>query len=64
MLTQNKRFSKATLAEYIRERLNNLPAFDRGNGWAQVKGKGEDASRSYGEYRILIQLADDFELEV
>jgi hypothetical protein len=61
-MNKPERFSKRTLAKYIATRLDHLPAFNIGNGWNQVKGKGEEASRHYGEFDNLRHIGDEFEL--
>lgn len=59
------RFSKKTLAKYISNRLRKFDSrLDRGNGTAQVKGKGEDANRDYAEFRTLLDIAAEFELDI
>lgn len=57
-----RRFSKSMLANYINEKLADLPKFDARQGWYQAKDKGEKMNELYGAYRALIQLAVDFEL--
>ena len=59
------RFSRAALGEYITKRILYLEGhhgFDRNNGYAQVKGKGEELNRLYGEYSTLRDLVQEFEL--
>lgn len=58
------RFSRATLAAHIARQVANLPAFSSKDGWNQVNGKGEDANRNYGAWRALLDLADEFELDL
>jgi len=62
-MSKRERFSKKTLAEYIKARLSNYD-FDRGNGWAQVNGKGEHLNRDYGAFDTLMMLAAEFDLDV
>ena len=62
-----ERFTKATLAEYVRGQLDVLRkehGFDNRVGWAQVDGKGEAVSRAFGEWYALQMLADAFDLAV
>ena len=61
------RFGKATVSEYITKRLGVLLEkhhFDAGNGYAQVRGKGEEVNRAYGEWDVLLQMAEAFEIEL
>ncbi len=60
------RFSKATLAAFVFKRTEALEKehkFDSQDGYAQVRGKGEEKNRAYGEFNMLLDLADEFELE-
>ena len=60
-----ERFSKATLAGHLTRRIDYLGKewnFDPGNGWNQVKGKGEEANRAYGEWECARRLMERFDL--
>ncbi len=63
MSTKNRRFSKALLAEYIAKHAFRFD-FNPRDGWNQVNGKGEEANRNYGEFRALLDLANEFELDL
>lgn len=63
------RFSKATLGAEIERRILSLQEeyevkFNPNNGYAQVRGKGEEKNRAYGEFRALLDLAEHFDLMV
>lgn len=58
-LVKGVRFSKAKLLDDLREmaeRRRKLHGFDPGNGYAQVRGKGEEANREYGEWRTILDI--------
>lgn len=62
----NQRFSKAKLLAAIRLRRNELELqydFDPGNGYAQVRGKGEEINHAYGEYDGLARLRTYLDLD-
>ncbi|MGK3981247.1 hypothetical protein WMF38_57150 [Sorangium sp. So ce118] len=57
----SKRFSKATVLEFIESRADHLQKkhdFNPRHGTSQVRGKGEDAAVAYGEFRALLDLAE------
>lgn len=59
------RFSKTTLAAEVFKRIHRLECdfnFERGNGYAQVTGKGDELNRAYGEFHALLDLAQEFDL--
>lgn len=59
-----KRFNKTQLIHELRQRaarIQNEYDFTRGNGYAQVMGKGEEENRAYGEWKTLENLARDIE---
>lgn len=62
----SERFSKKVVAEIIGRgigyREQKFGFHDR-TGYAQVTGKGEEINRAYGEYHMLIDLADLFDLD-
>ncbi len=70
------RFSKATLAKYIADHIKlghesgakwtpgDQNKFNPDHGWAQVEGKGEDVNRAYGSFRALLDLAEEFGLDL
>jgi hypothetical protein len=60
----NKRFSKATVLEYIEQRATKLQMehrLDPHNGWAQVEYRDTEAAVAYGEFRGLLDLRDAIE---
>lgn len=59
MTDARRRFSKASLLEHLDRRITALQEkyrFDPMNGWAQVRGRGEEINREYGEYATLRDL--------
>lgn len=69
------RFSKAILAKYIVDHIkpgwlspegddDEKLKFNPDHGWAQVEGKGEDVNRAYGSFRALLDLAEEFGLDL
>jgi hypothetical protein len=60
------RFSKKILARWIGRRLASIEQtyhFNPRNGWDQVNKKGEAANRAYGEWNLLRDLVDVFDLD-
>lgn len=58
-LTSEKRFSKRKMIEHLERRLQSIQAehnFDPTNGYVQVRGRGDDKNRAYGEYSMLRDL--------
>lgn len=65
VLTMEK-FSKRVLASHVYGRLDAIQhehRFDPRDGWAQVRGLGEEKNRAYGEYDALLRLVDVFGLD-
>ena len=61
------RFNRKLIADTIAARIESLEKqspvpFSRGNGWAQVKGKGEAVNRDYGAWDALNSLMEDLGL--
>lgn len=54
------RLTKTTLYKAVLSRVAALPGFYRGNGYDQVTGKGEEANEQYGEWRYLLDIADEY----
>ena len=57
----SKRFSKATIMDYIARRTEQLRAehrLDPGNGTAQLRGRSTETAVAYGEFRALLDLRD------
>jgi hypothetical protein len=56
------RFSKATVAKLATSQIKQIQKdgwkFNSSNGWAQVDGRGETASRAYGRYRAFTDLLE------
>ena len=60
-------YSQLSFDAGLRERVAMLVKehrFDCDNGWAQVDGKGDEAHRAYGEFRMLHDIAEEFGIEV
>jgi hypothetical protein len=60
--TEQKRFSKAKMIAHLERLLADIQAthnFDPTNGWAQVRGHGEEKNREYGRYAMLRGLLVD-----
>lgn len=59
----NKRFSKATVIAAIEAQREAIcrrgVRFNENDGWDQVRGRGEETNRSYGEWRALGDLMRD-----
>ena len=65
-MEQNKRFSKQLFAKEVWEKIYHLEktyGFKSYDGWNQVKGKGEEINRAYGEYNCLFMLTNEYNLE-
>lgn len=59
------KFSKSQFAKNVWSRINELEEkykFKSYNGWDQVKDKGEEINRVYGEYDCLLSLTNEYNL--
>jgi hypothetical protein len=60
-MSKTKRFSKATVLEFIESRAEHLRQqhnFSPRHGTSQARGRGEDVAVAYGEFRALLDLAE------
>ena len=58
------RFSKQALLEGLQIAIDSLKkehGFRHDNGWNQVRGKGEEANRAYGEFEAYSHVRDMIE---
>ena len=63
------RFSKASLLERLERRMDSMSeeakrlglrrGFDPGDGWDQVRGRGEELNRLYGAWNFIRELVQD-----
>lgn len=60
-----ERFSKQSLSNWVHRRIARLEEeykFDRRNGSAQTKGKGEAFSLAYGEFSVFRDMISLYDL--
>ena len=63
----SKRFSKDGVRDALQGRfhcLNDKWHFNPRNGYAQVMGRGEEANRAYAEWRLLLDIAEHFDVDI